>query len=130
MVHRICYNDGIDYAEMVRLSGRVIDGISFDDEKSYYTKRKQNEIESKFPQYMQKMKKSRNEVMEFYSKFSREHAKCKELSLIRETINGNIAELEYAQKDICGNTSSTPEKQLIRMINEDGRKIDDVEISL
>jgi len=111
-------------------NSKVISGLEFDDEKAYFTKRKVNEVESKFPQYMKKMEKSREEVIEFYSKFSREHAKCKELTLVRENINGNLANLEYSQNDICGNQSSTQEKQLIRMINEDGWKIDDIEISL
>ena len=111
-------------------NARVIGGIIFDDEKAYYTKRKQDEVESKFPHYMKKMEKSREEVIEFYSKFSQEHAKCKELSLVREAINKSIAELEYSQKDICGNKATTPEKQLVRMINEDGWKIDEIEISL
>ena len=111
-------------------NSKVISGLAFDDEKAYYTKRKVNEIELKFPQYMKKMKKSREEVIEFYSEFSREHAKCKELTLVRENINGNVATLEFSQKDICGNQSSTQEKQVIRMINEDGWKIDDIEISL
>jgi len=111
-------------------SSRVIDGITFSGEKAYYTRRKQDEVESRFPQYMKKMGRTRAEVIDFYSQFSRELAKCKELSLIRETINGSTAELEYAQKDVCGNASNTPDKQVIRMIFEDGWKIDDVEISV
>jgi len=111
-------------------NSRVINGMTFSDEKTYYTQRKQDEVESRFPQYMKKMGKTRAEVIDFYSRFSRELAKCKALSLVRETINGSTAELEYAQKDICGNESNTSEKQVIRMIFEDGWKIDDVEISV
>ena len=58
---------------------------------------------------------------------AREHAICKEISLVRETINGNTAQLEYAQKDVCGNQTRAPEKQLARMIDEGGWKIGDVE---
>lgn len=111
-------------------NSKVISGLGFEDEKAYFTKRKVNEIESKFPQYMKTMNKSREEVISFYSKFTREHAKCKELTLVVENIDGDVANLEYSQKDICGNQSSTQEKQLIRMKNEDGWKIDDIEISL
>ena len=111
-------------------NAKVISGLEFEDEKAYYTKRKVNEIEAKFPQYMKTMGKSREEVISFYSEFSREHAKCKELTLVRENINGNVATLEYSQKDICGNQSSTQEKQLIQMNKEGGWKIDDIEISL
>jgi len=111
-------------------NSKVISGLEFNDDKAYYTKRKVDEIELKFPQYMKKMKKSREEVIEFYLRFSREQAKCKELTLVSENIDGDIANLEYSQKDICGNESSAQEKQLIRMINEGGWKIDDIEISL
>ena len=111
-------------------NSKVIEGISFDNDKAYYSKRKQDEVESKFPQYMKKMEKSREEVIEFYLSFSREVAKCKELILVKEVMNGDLAILEYSQKDICGNESTTQGKQMIRMVNEDGWKIDDVEISL
>lgn len=111
-------------------NSKVINGISYDEDKSYYTKRKQQEIESKFPRYMKQMNKSRNEVIEFYLNFSRDVAKCKEITLSSEVIKGDTAILEYSQKDVCGNDSASSEKQIVRMKNEDGWKIDEVEISL
>jgi hypothetical protein len=111
-------------------NSRVIQGISFDDDKAYYTERKQEEVESKMPQYMETMKKSRDEVVKIYLEFSRELAKCKEIALVKEVVDRNTAVLEYSQKDICGNESTSQEKQSIRMINEGGWKIDDIEISL
>jgi len=111
-------------------NSKVINGINFNDDKAYYSKRKQDEVESKFPEYMKKMDKSREEVIEFYLNFSRELAKCKELKLVSEVINGEEAVLKYSQKDICGNAINAEERQLIRMINEGGWKIDDIEISL
>jgi hypothetical protein len=111
-------------------NSRVIQGISFDDDKAYYTERKQEEVESKMPQYMETMKKSRDEVVKIYLEFSRELAKCKEIILVKEAVDRNTAVLEYSQKDICGNESTSQEKQSIRMIYEGGWKIDDIEISL
>lgn len=111
-------------------NSKVINGINFNDDKAYYSKRKQDEVESKFPEYMKKMDKSREEVIEFYLNFSRELAKCKELELVSEVINGEAATLKYSQKDICGNAINMEERQLIRMINEGGWKIDEIEISL
>jgi len=111
-------------------NSNVINGISYVNDKAYYTKRKQEEVESKIPQYMKQMDKSRDEVIEFYLKFSREVAKCKEITLVNEVIEADTAFLEYSQKDICGNESTSQEKQMIRMVNGDGWKIDDVEISL
>jgi hypothetical protein len=111
-------------------NSRVIQGINYEDDKAYYTKRKQEEVESKIPQYMETMKKSRDEVVKVYLEFSRELAKCKEIILVKEAVDRNTAVLEYSQKDICGNESTSQEKQFIRMINEGGWKIDDIEISL
>ena len=111
-------------------NSRVIQGINFDDDKAYYTKRKQVEVESKIPQYMETMEKSRDEVIRVYLEFSRELAKCKEIVLVKEVVDHNTAVLEYSQEDICGNESTSQEKQSIRMINEGGWKIDDIEISI
>ena len=111
-------------------NSRVIQGINYDDDMTYYTKRKQEEVESKIPQYMETMEKSRDEVIKVYIEVSRELAKCKEIILVKEIVDLNTAVLEYSQKDICGNESTSQEKQSIRMINEGGWKIDDIEISL
>jgi hypothetical protein len=111
-------------------NSKVIQGINYDDDKAYYTKRKQAEVESKVPQYMETMNKSRDEVVRIYLDFSREVAKCKEIQLVKEVIDRNTAMLEYSQKDICGNESTSQEKQSLRMINEGGWKIDEIEISL
>ena len=109
---------------------KVIVGINYDEDKTYYTKRKQEEVESKIPQYMAQMKKSRDDVIKFYLKFSREVARCKEITLVHEDIKGDTALLEYSQKDVCGNKSTSQEKQVIKMKKENGWKIDDIEISL
>lgn len=114
----------------VEYNSKVINGISYDDDKAYHSKRKQQEVESKFPQYMEQMNKTRDEVIEFYLSFSREVAKCKEITLVNEVTNGDTSLLEYSQKDICGNESASQEKQVIRMVKEGGWKIDNVEISL
>ena len=111
-------------------NAKVIQGIDFDDEKTYFTKRKQEEVEAKMPQYMESMNKTRAEVIKIYLDFSRGLAKCKEIALVKEDITGNTATLEYSQKDICGNESTSQEKQSIRMINENGWKIDDVVVSI
>ncbi len=114
----------------IEYNSKVIGGIDYDEEKAYYSKRKQQEVELKVPQYMEQMKKSREEVIEFYVNFSRAVAKCKELTLVSEVINGNTSILEYSQKDICGNESTSKEKQVIYMVEENGWKLDRVEISL
>lgn len=47
-------------------TSKVITGISYHEDQAYYSERKREEVESKIPQYMKQMDKSRDEVIEFY----------------------------------------------------------------
>lgn len=110
-------------------NSRVITGISFDDEKAYFSKRKQQEVELKMPQYIKQMNKPRDEVIAIYLEFSKGLAKCKEIFLVSEVIETEKASLEFSQKDICGNESTSTENQVVKMVKEGSWKIDDVVIS-
>ena len=114
----------------IEYNSRVIAGINYDDEKFYFSKRKRQEVESKMPQYMKQMNKSRDEVIAVYLEFSKGLAKCKEISLLSEAIATETASLEFSQRDVCGNESISTEKQVVKMVKEGGWKIDDVVISL
>jgi len=114
----------------IEYNSKIIVGISFDDENDYFSKRKQQEVELKMPQYMKQMNKSRDEVIAIYLEFSKGLAKCKEISLVSEIIETNKASLEFSQKDICGNESTSTAKQLVKMVKEGGWKIDNVVISI
>jgi len=114
----------------IEYNSKVIAGISFDDEKGYFSRRKQQEVESKMPQYIKQMNKSRDEVIAVYLEFSKGLAKCKEILLVSEVIQTDKALLEFSQKDICGNESTSKEKQVVKMVKEGGWKIDDIVISL
>lgn len=48
--------------------------------------------------------------LKFIYSFSQELSKCKEITLLDETINGEIATLNYAQTDVCGNNSAKDER--------------------
>ncbi len=127
----VCASDGKPPSQIYNeYNSKVIEGISFAEDKAYFSKRKQQEVENKMPQYMEQMNKTRDEVIEIYMDVSREVAKCKEITLAKEVIEGKTALLVYSQKDICGNEATSEEKQTVRMIQEDGWKIDDIEISL
>ena len=82
------------------------------------------------PQYIKQMNKSRDEVIAVYLEFSKGLAKCKEILLVSEVIQTDKALLEFSQKDICGNESTSKEKQVVKMVKEGGWKIDDIVISL
>jgi hypothetical protein len=51
-------------------SSNVIKGISFDEEKQYFSVSKLKEVEASFSRYMNQMNKSKEEVIEFYLVFS------------------------------------------------------------
>ena len=111
-------------------NSKVITGLSFDEEKMYFSTQKIAEVESSFPRYMAQMKKSKDEVIDFYLKLSQSVAKCKAITLIEENIADDHAVLIYSQSDICNSQSSDDEKQIINLVNENGWKISSVEISL
>lgn len=111
-------------------NSKVIDGISFEEEKKYYSIKKLAEMEASFPRYMVQMKKNREDVIEFYQEFSQSVAKCKSIKLVDEKKSVEQVVLIYSQVDTCGNKSADKEKQVIRMVNESGWKIDNVEVSL
>ncbi|TEU28647.1 hypothetical protein [Alkanindiges illinoisensis] len=109
---------------------KIIQGISYEEEKSYFTDAKQAEIEQKIPQYMQQMKKNREQVIQMYQSISQSVARCKKIRLLEERIDGNTAYLSYEQTDICNPGSSHLQKQSVVMHNEQGWKIHQVEIAL
>ena len=111
-------------------NSKVIDGISFEEEKKFYSIKKLAEMEASFPRYMAQMKKSREEVIEFYQEFSQSVAKCKSIKLVDENESVEHVILIYSQIDTCSNKSADKEKQVIKMVNENGWKIDSVEVSL
>ncbi|MFL0797217.1 MAG: hypothetical protein K6L73_06960 [Cellvibrionaceae bacterium] len=114
-----------------RYTQQVISGIDYKTDLSFYTERKQREIDGQVPKYMQNMHMSRKAVEEMYVSEAKRLAKCKELTLLEEKqINPKVAFLLYAQKDTCGKKTIAQEKQKVRMFNEGGWKIDEVEFVL
>jgi hypothetical protein len=104
-------------------NSQVINGISFEDEKKFYSTSKLAEVESSFPRYMAQMKKSKQEVIKFYQDFSQSVAKCKSIKLIEEQKSDESVVLIYSQTDTCGNEGNGNEKQTVKMVNEGGWKI-------
>lgn len=118
------------YAEY---NARVVRGISFADDASYYSTRKRAEVEGKFPLQMKQMNKSRDEVIAIYLQFSRELAKCQVLSLATQRLVAREAAvyLEYAVSDRCAKAPAAGQRHKIKMVKEGGGwKIDSVEIAL
>ena len=111
-------------------NSKVVNGLSFKDEKKYYSTSKLAEVEASFPRYMAQMKKSKEEVIKFYQDFSQSVAKCKSIKLLEEQKSGESVVLIYSQTDTCGNDFDGNEKQTVKMVNESGWKISSIEIRL
>lgn len=106
-------------------------GISaFEEDAQFYSARKRAEVEQKIPAMMQSMGKSREDVVALYLAMSKAVAQCKKITLDREEVSGTLATLTYRQEDTCGNKPSGPEFQKVRLLNENGWKIDHVEVAL
>lgn len=126
-----CQKEESPSAFYERYNQKVISGIStLEEDARFYSSRKRKEVESKIPAFMKKTNKTREEAIRFYLDFSQAVAKCKKIELVKEVIDAKVAHLTYNQTDVCGNTSPAQETQKVRLVNENGWKIDEVEISL
>lgn len=65
-----CQESGSPSSIYEEYNARVIEGISFEEAKKYFSKSKLAEVEASFPRYMAQMKKSKEEVIKFYLDFS------------------------------------------------------------
>ena len=117
-----CNSSQTPHETYTEYNNKVISGISYEEDKAYHSIDKQLEVESMFPRYMTQMKKSREEVIALYLDVTQRVAQCKEVSLVSETIEDNKASLEYQLRDTCSDAVPL-QKQLVRMVNEDGWKI-------
>lgn len=109
----------------------IMNGAGYEVEKSFYTERKQAEVEEQIPVYMERMGKERDEVLAMYSQFSQDEARCNAIELVEEQSDDDSAYLEYAQTNTCGEEPEPAGKQKIRMImTDDGWKIDELEVEL
>lgn len=109
---------------------KVKQGLSFELEKLYFTKKKNKEVDEQIEVYMKSMNKTEKEVIEFYSKFSKSVAKCSEIKLLNQNITKEFTELIYELEDLCNENSNGKGLLKVRMVEENGWKIDEIKIEL
>jgi hypothetical protein len=109
---------------------KVIAGLTFENEKEYFSKNKILEVESSLPRYMKQMNKTEAEVLKFAQDFAQSVARCKEINLTESQEVPQGVKLVYSQKDICGNSPVEDGKQIVIMTNENGWKINSIEIHI
>lgn len=101
---------------------------SFDEFINSYSERKQEEIELSIVEAVEKNPEKNKESVKSNSlKIFQRFAKCKKLEFLSEEINGKKATVTYKSTDNCsGRNDITTE--IIFMINENGWKIDEIDI--
>ena len=104
---------------------RVIDGISFEDSKTYHSRAMTDKVKAQMQTMKERNGTGFDALLATYSTMLQTAAKCSELTLASEEIDGDTAYLKYDRKETCNGDKVTPEGEQIRMVFESGWKIDE-----
>lgn len=108
----------------------VLKGLSFEKERTFFSKRKVSTLDQKIADMMERTGKTEQEVIELYQSVSTASAKCRDITLENKEISGDTAFLTYAQNDKC-DPDNSPGPQKVKMVLENGTwKIDEIVIDL
>lgn len=105
----------------------IVDGISYEQEASWYSARNREVVEARIDALMERTNRSRDEVLAYYLSFTREYARCVDIELIQANVEGAQAELLYRQTNHCDSSEAMPQRK-VQMIDENGWKIDQMEL--
>jgi hypothetical protein len=109
---------------------RTAAGMSFEEDVSFHSSRAVADVESKVNSMMERTGKSRDELEALYLELSQGGAQCTELALKDERIEGDTAYLEFDTIDTCPSVPSDISIHRVKLVREDGWKLDEVEIVL
>jgi hypothetical protein len=101
----------------------VREGRTFEQDKAFYSKARQAEIMAKTKSQADRSGTAIEKLKDLYLNFTQRLAACGDLTLLKETIDGQRASLVYARKEICDDTSGKDGRELIEMVHEGGWKI-------
>ena len=104
-------------------------GMSFEEDVSFHSSRAIADIERKVEAMMQRTGKSRDELEALYLELFQGAAQCTALALAGERTEGNTAYLEFDTENTCPSDESDV-KHRVKLVKEDGWKVDEVEIVL
>lgn len=105
-------------------------GMSFEEDVSFHSSRAIADVEGKVESMMERTGKSRDELEALYLELSQGGAQCTALMLTDERIEGNTAYLEFDTENTCPSVQSDISKHRVKLVKEDGWKLDEVEIVL
>jgi hypothetical protein len=105
-------------------------GMSFEEDVSFHSSRAIADVERKVESMMERSGKSRDELEALYLELFQGMAQCTALTLTDERIEGNMAYLEFDTENTCPSEQSDISKHRVRLVKEEGWKLDEVEIVL
>lgn len=103
--------------------------LDFQMESSYYSTEMIERTNLKIDKHIEKMNLTIDEVKSKYMQFISESTVCMDILPVSEVFNSNtVATIKFEVTDICSNHIGAIQK--VVMVNEDGWKIDDIELIL
>ena len=105
---------------------QVSEGISVENGKRYHSKAFTLKLDAQIKTAQQRKSNSYEDFMKVYFERQQSSAKCNAMTLASETINGKTAELVYHSKSTCDWNKVVDTDGKIRMVYEDGWKVDDI----
>lgn len=105
-------------------------GLSFEEQQTYFTARKNEEVRENLKQYSTQMKKSVEEVTRIMLTVAQRMANCEKTTFVSEKVEKDKATLIFDVEDSCGEEGAATDllKQTVLMVQEDGWKIDTIDI--
>jgi UDP-3-O-[3-hydroxymyristoyl] glucosamine N-acyltransferase len=100
-------------------------GITFEQDKKYWTQAQLAEASSMITSFMEASGKTKSEVVDIYLDTSLKMAECLRLTLEEEQVVGPQTTLIYQATDSCSNNQTISQKVVI--MQEDGWKLSLVE---
>ena len=110
-------------------SAGVRNGSSYEQQKIYFSQKKQQEAENSLQRYAEAGGKSREEMLAIMMDLQQRIEKCSALTRKEEKIEDARAILIYTRTDTCGTKSDFSQETVTMVQENDSWKIDDVIVS-
>ncbi len=109
---------------------KVKTGLTFEEQQAYFTARKNNEVSENLKQYSAQMKKTVAEVTRIMLTVAQRMANCEKTTFVSQYVEKDKATLIFDLEDGCSEEGETADllKQTVLMVQENGWKIDAIEV--
>jgi hypothetical protein len=105
-------------------------GMSFNEEKAYFSSHKIGVFEQSLPIIMKELNKNRADAIAFYSYLAQSTAECNDMQLLDAKQIKESVKLVYSQINVCEKQQGIDNRLLVEMVKENGWKIHNIGKSL